>query len=76
MKTEALKQAFEKHGFDTALGGARRDEEKSRVKERIFSNWSGLNIWQYTAPSGSPSCRVFRAREAGRAPRWNLDLGR
>ena len=37
MKTEALKQALDKYGFDAALGGARRDEEKSRAKERIFS---------------------------------------
>ena len=36
MKTEALKQALEIHGFDVAFGGARRDEEKSRAKERIF----------------------------------------
>jgi sulfate adenylyltransferase subunit 2 len=37
MKTTALKQALDKHGFDAAFGGARRDEEKSRAKERIFS---------------------------------------
>jgi sulfate adenylyltransferase subunit 2 len=37
MKTEALKQALDMHGFDMAFGGARRDEEKSRAKERIFS---------------------------------------
>jgi sulfate adenylyltransferase subunit 2 len=37
MKTEALKQALDKYGFDAAFGGARRDEEKSRAKERIFS---------------------------------------
>src|SRR5205085_8264340 len=37
MKTEALKQALDAHGFDAAIGGARRDEEKSRAKERIFS---------------------------------------
>ena len=37
MKTEALKQALDRHGFDAAFGGARRDEEKSRAKERIFS---------------------------------------
>jgi sulfate adenylyltransferase subunit 2 len=36
-KTEGLKQALDKHGFDAAFGGARRDEEKSRAKERIFS---------------------------------------
>ena len=37
MKTVALRQALDKHGFDFALGGARRDEEKSRAKERVFS---------------------------------------
>jgi sulfate adenylyltransferase subunit 2 len=37
MKTEGLRQALDQHGFDAALGGARRDEEKSRAKERIFS---------------------------------------
>jgi len=37
MKTEALIQALDKHGFDAAFGGARRDEEKSRAKERVFS---------------------------------------
>jgi len=37
MKTQALKQALDKYGFDAAVGGARRDEEKSRAKERIFS---------------------------------------
>ena len=37
MKTAALKQALDRHGFDAAIGGARRDEEKSRAKERIFS---------------------------------------
>jgi len=37
MKTEALKQALDRHGFDAAFGGARRDEEKSRAKERVYS---------------------------------------
>jgi sulfate adenylyltransferase subunit 2 len=37
MKTQALKQALDAHGFDVVLGGARRDEEKSRAKERVFS---------------------------------------
>ncbi len=37
MKTQALKQALDKHGFDAAFGGARRDEERSRAKERVFS---------------------------------------
>ena len=37
MKTQSLKQALDKHGFDAAFGGARRDEEKSRAKERVYS---------------------------------------
>jgi sulfate adenylyltransferase subunit 2 len=45
MKTEALKQALDKYGFDAAFGGARRDEEKSRAKERIFSFRSDQHRW-------------------------------
>jgi sulfate adenylyltransferase subunit 2 len=45
MKTEALKQALDRHGFDAAFGGARRDEEKSRAKERIFSLRSAEHSW-------------------------------
>ena len=45
MKTEALKQALDKYGFDAAFGGARRDEEKSRAKERIFSFRSEDHVW-------------------------------
>jgi sulfate adenylyltransferase subunit 2 len=45
MKTEALKQALDKYGFDAAFGGARRDEEKSRAKERIFSFRSASHAW-------------------------------
>ncbi len=45
MKTEALKQALDKYGFDAAFGGARRDEEKSRAKERIFSFRSAAHAW-------------------------------
>ncbi|HUB97573.1 MAG TPA: sulfate adenylyltransferase subunit CysD, partial [Stellaceae bacterium] len=45
MKTVALKQALDKGGFDAALGGARRDEEKSRAKERIFSVRSAQHRW-------------------------------
>ena len=45
MKTEALKQAIDAHGFDAAFGGARRDEEKSRAKERIFSLRSSGHVW-------------------------------
>ncbi|WP_333823431.1 sulfate adenylyltransferase subunit CysD [Pinisolibacter sp.] len=45
MKTEALKQALTKYGFDAAFGGARRDEEKSRAKERIFSFRTASHTW-------------------------------
>jgi sulfate adenylyltransferase subunit 2 len=71
MKTEGLRQALDAHGFDAAFGGARRDEEKSRAKERIFSfrnaahRWDPKNqrpeIWnQYNgAKSPGESIRVF-----------------
>ncbi|MCX8499485.1 MAG: sulfate adenylyltransferase subunit CysD [Caulobacteraceae bacterium] len=45
MKTQGLKQALDQHGFDVAFGGARRDEEKSRAKERIFSFRSAQHRW-------------------------------
>jgi len=45
MKTEALKQALDQWGFDAAFGGARRDEEKSRAKERVFSFRSAGHVW-------------------------------
>ncbi|HWU26495.1 MAG TPA: sulfate adenylyltransferase subunit CysD [Rhizomicrobium sp.] len=45
MKTEGLKQALDKYGFDAAFGGARRDEEKSRAKERIFSFRTASHAW-------------------------------
>lgn len=45
MKTEALKQALNKYGFDAAFGGARRDEEKSRAKERVYSFRDKLHQW-------------------------------
>jgi sulfate adenylyltransferase subunit 2 len=45
MKTEGLKQALDKYGFDAAFGGARRDEEKSRAKERIFSFRNDQHGW-------------------------------
>jgi sulfate adenylyltransferase subunit 2 len=98
MKTEALKQALDKWGFDAAFGGARRDEEKSRAKERIFSfrsaghvwdprnqrpelwnlyntriakgetirvfplsNWTELDIWQYTRAEAIPVVPLYFA---------------
>ena len=45
MKTQALKQALDKYGFDAAFGGGRRDEEKSRAKERIFSFRNEQHAW-------------------------------
>ena len=71
MKTEGLKQALDKYGFDAAFGGARRDEEKSRAKERIFSfrtaqhRWDPKNqrpeLWKLynTRKNGKESIRVF-----------------
>ncbi|PMG74823.1 sulfate adenylyltransferase small subunit [Shewanella sp. 10N.286.51.B7] len=45
MKTEGLKQALDEHGFDAAFGGARRDEEKSRAKERVYSFRDSKHRW-------------------------------
>jgi sulfate adenylyltransferase subunit 2 len=45
MKTQALRQALDLRGFDAAIGGARRDEEKSRAKERVFSHRSAAHRW-------------------------------
>ena len=45
MKTEGLRQALDKWKFDAAFGGARRDEEKSRAKERVFSHRSAAHVW-------------------------------
>jgi sulfate adenylyltransferase subunit 2 len=45
MKTQGLKQALDQYGFDAAFGGARRDEEKSRAKERVFSFRSAQHRW-------------------------------
>ena len=71
MKTQALKQALDLHGFDAAIGGARRDEEKSRAKERIFSfrneqhRWDPKNqrpeLWSLynTRINAGESVRVF-----------------
>ncbi|HEX8232704.1 MAG TPA: sulfate adenylyltransferase subunit CysD [Caulobacteraceae bacterium] len=100
MKTEGLKQALDQYGFDAAFGGARRDEEKSRAKERIFSfrsaghvwdprnqrpelwrlyntkinkgetirvfplsNWTELDIWEYTAAQNLPIVPLYLAAE-------------
>ena len=79
-KTEGLKQALDKYGFDAAFGGARRDEEKSRAKERIFSfrsanhRWDPKNqrpeLWHlYNAQQG-------QGREHPRVPALELDRAR
>jgi sulfate adenylyltransferase subunit 2 len=62
MKTQALKQALELHAFDAAFGGARRDEEKSRAKERIFSFRSAQHRWD--PKNQRPELwRLFNARK-------------
>ena len=100
MKTQSLKQALDQHEFDAAFGGARRDEEKSRAKERIFSfrsaghvwdprnqrpelwnlyntriskgetirvfplsNWTELDIWEYTYAENLPIVPLYLAAE-------------
>ncbi len=62
-KTEGLKQALDKGGFDAAFGGARRDEEKSRAKERIFSFRSANHRWD--PKTQRPELwRLYNARKA------------
>ncbi|MCC5984839.1 MAG: sulfate adenylyltransferase subunit CysD [Rhodobacteraceae bacterium] len=62
-KTEGLKQALDLHGFDAAFGGARRDEEKSRAKERIFSFRTGSHRWD--PKNQRPELwRLYNARKA------------
>ncbi len=62
MKTESLKQALEKYGFDVAFGGARRDEERSRAKERVFSFRSAQHRWD--PKSQRPELwRLYNARK-------------
>jgi sulfate adenylyltransferase subunit 2 len=62
MKTESLKQAISKHGFDAAFGGARRDEERSRAKERVFSFRSAQHRWD--PKSQRPELwRLYNARK-------------
>jgi sulfate adenylyltransferase subunit 2 len=69
MKTEALKQALDAHGFDAILGGARRDEEKSRAKERLFSAPNcGVCSTRDLIPAnrcGSFRCRTGRSWTSG-----------
>jgi len=64
-KTEGLKQALDLHGFDLAFGGARRDEEKSRAKERVFSIRSAQHRWDpITATS-----RTLESLQRSQSPR-------
>jgi sulfate adenylyltransferase subunit 2 len=64
-KTEGLKQALDKYGFDAAFGGARRDEEKSRAKERVFSFRSASHRWDPKAQRPE-LWRLYNARKAKR----------
>jgi sulfate adenylyltransferase subunit 2 len=62
MKTQALRQALDQHGFDTALGGARRDEERSRAKERVFSFRNAQHRWDPKRQRAEP-WRLYNARK-------------
>jgi sulfate adenylyltransferase subunit 2 len=61
-KTQGLKQALDKYGFDAALGGARRDEEKSRAKERVFSFRTAQHRWDPKNPRPE-LWRLYNARK-------------
>src|SRR3954453_4644336 len=86
MKTQALRQALDLHGFDAAIGGARRDEEKSRAKERVFSHrgpghaWNPRdqrpelwNLWNTRLGLGE-SLRVFPLSDWTEADVWDYVL--
>ena len=80
MKTQALKQALDQYGFDAAFGGARRDEEKSRAKERIFSFRSAQHRWDPKKPAPGALAALQHAqaqgREHPRVPAVELDRAR
>jgi sulfate adenylyltransferase subunit 2 len=63
MKTQGLKQALDKYGFDAAFGGARRDEEKSRAKERVFSFRTAQHRWD-PKRQRPELWRMYNARKA------------
>ena len=65
MKTQALRQALDRHGFDLALGGARRDEEKSRAKERVFSLRTAHHVWDPKRQRPEP-WRIYNGRKRSR----------
>ena len=79
-KTEGLKQALDKYGFDAAFGGARRDEEKSRAKERIFSFRDKNHRWdpkrQRPELWSLYNARKAQGREHPRLPSVQLDRAR
>ncbi len=62
MKTQALRQALDRHRFDAAFGGARRDEEKSRAKERVFSFRSADHLWNPKRQRAEP-WRIYNGRK-------------
>ena len=86
MKTVALRQALDMHGFDAAIGGSRRDEEKSRAKERIFSvrdpghRWNPREqrpeLWRTynTRPAPEQTMRVFPISDWTEADIWHYIL--
>jgi sulfate adenylyltransferase subunit 2 len=80
MKTEALKQALDKYGFDAAFGGARRDEEKSRAKERIFSFRNAQHRWdpknQRPELWNLYNTRIHKGESDPRVPAVELDRAR
>lgn len=67
MKTEGLKQALNKYGFDAAFGGARRDEEKSRAKERIYSFRDRFHRWDPKTSGRSCGTTTTARSTKGRA---------
>lgn len=73
MKTEALKQALDLYKFDAAMGGARRDEEKSRAKERIFSIRNSFHAWnpkdQRPELFNIFNCKIKRNQDGGESMR-------
>jgi sulfate adenylyltransferase subunit 2 len=62
MKTQALRQALDRYGFDVAFGGARRDEERSRAKERVFSLRSEQHRWDPKRQRAEP-WRLYNVRK-------------
>jgi sulfate adenylyltransferase subunit 2 len=62
MKTQALRQVLDHHRFDVAFGGARRDEEKSRAKERVFSFRNANNVWNPKRQRAEP-WRIYNGRK-------------